>query len=411
MRAFLARGRGVLRQPNFMGLLGATCALGMAFSFVIPFLSMWGTQWVGMRPLVFGAYMMATSLSAIILSTALARWSDTHVTRKTMLILGSCGGVLGYSGYALVRDPAVLILIGSTCLALASVCFSQLFAHVREMPAAHENAGDDPGFRMSIVRVCFSIAWTVGPAIGAVVMARFSYRGVFLGAAGLYLLFLAGVLRFVPFQERSHATRTAVRQPVWRVLTRGDIAACFAAFLLFFGAHTVNMMNLPLMVTKVLGGTPGDLGIIFGVGPVVEIPLMLWFGHLAARGHQLRLIRLGALTTVVYFLALTLAQAPWHIYPIQILSGVVFAIMSNVAIVFFQDLVPGQPGLATTIFANAGNVGNIAGFFCFGAMVEQAGHRGVFGICAAAAAVTLVILMLYRHRSPADGDAMVAEET
>jgi SET family sugar efflux transporter-like MFS transporter len=188
---------------------------------------------------------------------------------------------------------------------------------------------------------------------------------------------------------------------VWRVLTRGDIGACFAAFLLFFAAHTINMLNLPLMTTKELHGTPGDLAIIFGVGPVVEIPLMLWFGHLAAHGHQLRLIRIGAVTTVLYFLALTQAQAPWHIYPIQILSGIVFAIMSNVAIVFFQDLVPGEPGLATTIFGNASNVGNLTGYFCFGTLVTAAGHRGVFAICAALSSVTLGILAVYRQRKPA----------
>lgn len=397
MDVFIARARVILRERDFAGLLTATIALGMAFSFVVPFLSMWGTQEIGMRPWVFGAYMMVTSTCAIVISTMLARWSDTHVPRKVMLLLGASGGALGYTGYAFVRDPWVLICIGSTCIALASVCFSQLFAHVREAATQHGVDAAEVNFRMSIIRVGFSLAWTVGPAFGAKMMQYLHFRGVFLGAAGLYFLFLVGVLRFVPFQPRSHATKTAVRQPVWRVLTRGDIGACFAAFLMFFAAHAVNMLNLPLRVQEI-GGKPNDLAIIFGVGPVVEIPLMLWFGHLAARGHGLRLIRFGAVTTVIYFLALTQAREPWHIYPMQILSGIVFAIMSNVAIVFFQDLVPGEPGLATTIFGNASNVGNLTGYFCFGTLATAAGHRGVFGICAALTTVTLIILLWYRQR-------------
>lgn len=401
MNVFLARGRLILRQPNFAGLLAATFALGMAFSFVVPFLSLWGTEYVGMRPFVFGLFMTATALSAIGVGTMLARWSDTHAPRKVMLMLGGAGGMLGYVGYAFVRDPVWLIVIGTTLLALSSLCFSQLFAHVREEFGKGEGEDVDPRFRMSIVRVCFSVAWTVGPALGAGMMARFGFRGMFLGAAGLYGLFLLGVLRFVPRVERSHSVRTAVRPPVWRVLTRGDIGACFAAFLLFFAAHTINIMNLPLMITRVLGGSSGELGFIFGVGPTVEIPLMLWFGHLAANGHQVRLIRLGALTTVVYYLLLMSAREPWHLYPIQILSGVMFAIMSNVAIVFFQDLIPGQPGLATTVFTNASQMGNLAGYFCFGALVEGVGHRGVFGVCAGLASVTLLILTLYRHRADA----------
>ena len=179
---------------------------------------------------------------------------------------------------------------------------------------------------------------------------------------------------------------------------RGDIGACFAAFLLCFAAHAINMMNLPLMTTTVLGGSPHHLGIIFGVGPVVEVPLMLWFGHLAARGHQMALIRLGAASSVLYFLGLSFVQVPWQIYPMQVLSGVSFAIMTNVAIVFFQDLVPGQAGLATTIFANASQVGNLVGYFTFGALVEALGHRGVFAICGALTGVTLILLLVQRRQ-------------
>jgi SET family sugar efflux transporter-like MFS transporter len=401
MDAFIARTRTIMRQPDFAGLLASTVALGMAFSFVMPLLSIWGLDEIKMKPLVFGVYMMVTSGSAIVISTVLARWSDTHVPRKVMLLLGGAGGTLGYLGYAFAHDPRILICIGCTGIALASVCFSQLFAHVREASSALGVGADELNFRMSIVRVGFSLAWTMGPPIGELMMARFHFRGVFLGASALYALFFIGVLCFVPYQRRSREVKRAVRQPVWRVLTRADIGACFTAFLLFFSAHTINMMNLPLRVTKDLGGTPLDMGMIFTVGPIVEIPLMLWFGHLAGRGHQLKLIRFGAVTTVLYFLALTQASAPWHVYVIQILSGIVFAIMSNVAIVFFQDLVPGEPGLATTIFGNASNLGSLAGYFCFGTLVTVAGHRGVFGVCAALTTLTLIILVCYRPRAVA----------
>ncbi|HEX2101068.1 MAG TPA: MFS transporter, partial [Candidatus Synoicihabitans sp.] len=95
-----------------------------------------------------------------------------------------------------------------------------------------------------------------------------------------------------------------------RVLTRRDILIVFAAFLLVFAAHAINAMNLPLMLTQVLGASRRDFGIVYGVGPVAELPLMLWFGHLAARGYQLGLIRIGAAVTVAYFLLLHVATAP-----------------------------------------------------------------------------------------------------
>jgi SET family sugar efflux transporter-like MFS transporter len=316
-----------------------------------------------------------------------------------MLLLGASGGLLGYVGYALVIDPWILMVIGSTVLALGAVCFSQLFAYVRETFRAAENGEDDlsPAFLMSVVRVCFSFAWTVGPAIGAAMAATFGFRGVFLGAALLYLVFFAGVVRFVRFCPHPPQAAEA-RPPIWRVLARGDIAAVFIAFLLFFAAHAMNMLNLPLMITQALGGTERHVGIVFGVGPLAEIPLMLWFGLLAARGHQLALIRIGAVASLAYFILLGFVGAPWHIYPLQILSGAAFAILTNVAILFYQDLLPRQTGLATALFGNAMHIGNLAGYLCFGALVGAVGQQRISVLAAALSTIPVIILVLYRGR-------------
>ncbi|MEO7599582.1 MAG: MFS transporter, partial [Opitutus sp.] len=204
MSRSLGVARRILLHPGFAGLLATNFALGLAYSFVVPFMSMWGTLGIGMSPFAFGMFMTITSVSAIALSTLLAAWSDTHVARRTMLIVGASGGVIGYAGYAFVRDPIALTIIGSIALGVASVNFSQLFAHVREEMSRPENAELDAPLLMSVLRVSFSLAWTVGPAIGAAVMIRFSYRGIFLAAAGLFLVFLIGTLRFVP--HRPHGT-------------------------------------------------------------------------------------------------------------------------------------------------------------------------------------------------------------
>jgi len=157
-------------------------------------------------------------------------------------------------------------------------------------------------------------------------------------------------------------------------------------------------MNLPLTVTQQLGGTPRQVGIIFGIAPVLEMPLMLWFGRLAARGHQIALIRFGVLVGLAYFLALTFARAPWHVYPMQLLSAASIAVTTNVTITFFQDRLPGQTGLATSIYSNSYGTGGLLGYFGFGALVDAIGHRGVFFVCAGLCAAALAIFLLYRHR-------------
>ena len=395
---FASTTRSICRQPKFPGLLGATVSLGMAFSFFAPFISTWGTEAVGMSPRAFSLYMTCTSLCAILCGTLMGRLSDTHLVRRHVLLVAAAGGALGYLAYAFMRNPCHLALIGCTVLAVSSGAFSQLFAHVREeYRKPLDGDGLDPGLIMSVVRICFSFAWTVGPALGAVVLVAFGFEGLFSAAAVLWGLFLVGVIFFVPYRARPKITAATKIDSVWHTFRRPDIVLCSVSFAALFAAQSINMMNLPLAIVHTLGGTPHDFGIVFGIGPLVEIPMMLWFGHLASRGYQLHLIRFGFILAVMYFGGLSLATHPWHVYLLQIISGLMVSISSNVAIVFFQDLLPSQPGLATALFANSQAAGNLLGMLSFGFLVEGFGHRGVFMACAGMAVLGFVLILQYRR--------------
>ncbi len=390
----------IAHQPGFVGLLAGNVALGMAYSFVVPFMSLWGTQHIGMSPVVFGAFMTLTSVSGIVISIVLARWSDTHITRRTMLLCGGVCGMLGYVGYAFVHQIVALAVIGSLLLGVASVNMSQVYAHMRDELDRPENAGADAPLLISMVRVSFSLAWTFGPAVGAWTMVHYSYRGIFLGAATLFGIFLVMMAVFVPARAHPPTPHAYSRPAMVKVLTRGDILANFTGFMLMFAAFSMCIMDVPLRVTQELGGTARNVGIIYSIAPFLEIPIMIWSARLAARGHQMSLLRIGVAAGLVYFVALYFAEAPWHIYPMQLLSAVFIGITTNVTITYFQDMLPGQSGLATSIYSNSFSSGNLVGYFIFGVSVQAFGHRGVFLISALLGLVTLAILTFYRRPAP-----------
>lgn len=395
IRRLIVKTRSLHALPNFTGLLASTFALGIAFSFVAPFLSLWGLEEVGLSPTDFGLFMTATSICAMVASSLLGRLSDTTFSRRQMLLLGSSGGVCGFAGYALIRDPLLLVIVGCSLHALASICFAQLFSHAREVYQSQVAPGSS-SFTLSVVRVCFSFAWTLGPAAGSIVLIGSGFRGLFLCAAALYLVFLLGTLKFVSPKPPISSGRQKPGESVFKTLLQPHVLICFLSFATIFAANAINMMNLPLAITRTLGGSRSDFGIVFGIGPLVEIPLMLWFGHLAGRGLQLPLIRIGMGLTLLYFAGLSLASATWHVYLLQILSGASFAILTNVAILFFQDLLPGQMGLATSVFSNAGAAGNLAGMLTFGLAVEALGHQMTFVACAGLATASLALMLIYR---------------
>ncbi len=401
--------RLVLAQPNFLGLLATNMFLGLSYAFTMPFMSLWG-QSLGLSSRQYGTFMVIVELSGIGLCLALSRWSDSGVTRRTVLILGAIGGALGYGGYAFVTNVVWLTIIGSLALGVSTVCFTQLFAHVREELDRSPESRPHTPFLLSVQRVFFSLAWAIGPGLGAVILEMDrsdKYRSVFCAASVLCLLVLAGTLLFVPRRAHTRAARDAAKTPLWRVLTRPDIAIYFTGLVLFFAAHTVGGQTLPLMVTGAMGGDESSVGFIFGLSPAIELPLMLWFGRLASRGHTINLIRLGVAVNALYFVLLTHATAPWHVWPMQLLAATAMAINTNITIAFFQDLLPNQAGIATSLFANSYTVGKLLGLLVFGEFRDLLGNERLCFLCAGITALALVAFFVrVRRITPAPAEEL-----
>jgi len=397
MQQLLAPWRRLIRNPEFLILVLGNLVLGMAYSFVAPFYSMFGTIEVGMSNWVFGVFMTITSVSGIVLTTALARWSDTRFSRRSILLLACVCGAAGYTGYAFVRDVVWLTVIGSTVVGISSITFAQLFSYQREaLPRLGVLPAEAPLY-MNIFRLTFSLAWTIGPAIAAWVMIHYSYEGIFLVCASLFLVLLVIVWFHIPARAPA-AGATASKVPLSQLLKRVDLLCYFSAFVLVFVCVTMGMMGLPLLILRTLGGTEQQVGIAYSVAPVFELPFMFWFGLLASRGSPGRLIRLGIIIAIAYYALLYFVRQPWHIYPVQILSAAMIAVVSGIAITFFQSYIPDQPGTATNLYTTANRIGSTVGYLCFGTLATSIGYRAIFLVCAAVCAAAFLLLWLAREK-------------
>ena len=389
-------GYRLLWTQPFPGLLLTTFVLGLTQAFMAPFGSLWATEEVGMSSEQLGAFMTINAASAIVLSTWIGHWSDSHVARRSLLMVGACAGVCGALGYAFVREIVVLCLIGSTAFALASMNFAQLFAHTREelaqKPGAQgsEREADAP-FALGVLRAGFALSWVVGPNLGAAIKGRFGYQGLFLAVAVFFILLLVCTYAFVSKRARE-ASAALARPPVLAALAQPRVFLHCLAFGLMFAATTLNSLNLPLHLTRELGGDERSVGLAFAISPLFEMGLMVGFGHLAARGHQRTVMLLGTAAAACYFLLLRSITAPWQVYPLQVLLAAGVAVTASVAIPFFQDLAPEQPGLMTSLYSNALKVGSLIGFSSFGLLASKVGSTGLFLVCGGLSCVTVIIL-------------------
>jgi SET family sugar efflux transporter-like MFS transporter len=400
MKRVLVPARVLLAQRDLTVILVCSLLLGLAFSFVVPFYSMFGTIEVGMSNWTFGVFMTITSVAGIVISTVLAGWSDTRFSRRAILLLGCACGAAGYASYAYVRSVVWLTIIGSLALGISSITFAQLFAYAREAIARHGVTDKEAPLYINIYRLTFSLAWTIGPAVAAWVMVGYSYRGIFLICGAIFLLLFVIVWAFVPSLP---PTAIALGPPVslTKLLLRRDLLCYFCAFVLVFVCTNMGIMNLPLMILKTLHGTERQIGIAYSVAPVFELPFMALFGVLATQGEPAPLIRLGVIIAVAYYALLSVVQAPWEVYPLQILSAAMVAIVSGLAITFFQAYIPNQPGTATNLYSNANRIGSTIGYLSFGTLASLRGYRAVFIVCSGICAGAFILLWLAREQHEA----------
>jgi MFS transporter, SET family, sugar efflux transporter len=416
------------RERDLRALVACAVAQGLAGSFVMPYLSLFGTREVGMSVPAFGAFMTLSVVSNILIGNVLARRSDQMTSRRPVLLLGSAAGALGYLGYAFVRNAWGLVPIGTLVLGVASLTFSQLFAQAREtLGRANIEPAEAPLY-MNAFRMTYALSWTVGPALAAFTLREASFRGLFLVAALLQVAFFGVVFRFVraggsetvasasatalidrPGSSDAAAAPAAAPQkakPLWR---DPGILPWFFALIMAFAAQSISMGNMSLYVIEDLGGTERHVGIIFSLAPLFELPFMLYFGLLATRVAAERMIRAGFWIALVYYGALVFARTPWHVYPLQILSAAMVAVTSGIAITFFQDKLPKQLGAATNLYVNAIRLGSTSGYLLFGSVAAQFGHRGAYVACVVLAALALAFVAAH-PRVLAFGSARVPSQ-
>ena len=391
-------------HPRLWGLLLCSVLLGLSASFVSPFTSLFGEHEVGMSSVQFGAFMVATGVAGIIFSTILARLSDTWFSRRHVLLLGTLFGALGYIGYALVRNPLWLTVIGCVFLGLSSVTFSQLFAHAREVLDQSGIAESEIPLYMNVFRLSFALSWTVGPALASLVMLQFSFVGTYLAASFCFLALFVAVAVFVPRQVSRRVNQAGLKQTL-KALSHPEVLAASLAFVLVFATSSLLMLSLPLFIVDTLHGTSVDVGVTFSVAPFFELPLMFFIGALASRprpahrqaGRTASIIRTGILLSALYFIGLALVHSPWQIYPLQILSAAVTAILQGLAISYFQDFLPEQQGTATNLYVNVTNTGRLIGYVVFSGITLAFTYQAIFLINAVVCVVAFFLLFVVRR--------------
>ncbi|HET6533770.1 MAG TPA: sugar efflux transporter [Actinoplanes sp.] len=364
-------------------------AVGISTALFHPFLALFLSTEVAAGPVRVTAFLIAAPLAGVIAAALIARLSDRRAIRRGLLITAALTGCAGSVLSAYVRNYWVLLGLAVTAFALAGSLFPQTFAYARQVLQRDDPARATMG--ISSMRTVFSIAWVAGPPLAAVLLEAGGFRYVYGTAAAMYLFAALVAIFWLERLGPVPAPEARPREP-HGVSSRGSLILIATAFTLLQCPLTLGAQALPLFVSRVLGGEVSAAGLLLGLCAALEIPLMLAFGVLAARIPIRRLILAGAGCGVAYYAIVTAASGVGVLYPAQLINALFIAAVTGLGITYVQDLLPAEPGRATTLFTNTFPIGSMLAGPMFG-LAQNFGFRWAYAISTALCLGGLLVLM------------------
>jgi MFS transporter, SET family, sugar efflux transporter len=370
----------------FLALFAAILLLGIADSMVNSYIVLFGADVAGLTPLQIGVWSSVFAVGGITIGWWLGRQFDRRPARAYAIVVT----LLGAAGYLLlpqVTSFPVLLLMAATVLGALGAAFPQFFTLARAV------LGETAAGRRSapLLRSAWSLAWAVGPLLGALVLSHGGYSWLMWTGAG----FLAAAALAVLVVPRPGPVGVTARTP-------GDTPVLLTVGVtLFFAAMFGGGLALPLFVTRALHQSPASIGVLFSACAAAEVLATLALAAVPARVGQ-RTVILGGFAAMVGYYVLTVVSAGLPMLLVaQAFRGIAIAIVGTAGIRYFQDLLAPATGRATTLFANSATAGLLVSGIVAGVAVEHLGYRAALVLSGVTAAVGGIAFALGSRAVPA----------
>lgn len=361
---------------------------GIAGALQTPTLSIFLTDEVHARPAMVGFFFTGSAVIGILVSQFLAGRSDKRGDRKSLIVFCCLLGVLACTLFAWNRNYFVLLFVGVFLSSFGSTANPQMFALAREHA---DKTGREAVMFSSFLRAQVSLAWVIGPPLAYALAMGFSFTVMYLSAAVAFIVCGVMVWLFLPSMQKELPLATGTIEAPRR--NRRDTLLLFVICTLMWGSNSLYIINMPLFIINELHLPEKLAGVMMGTAAGLEIPTMLIAGYFAKRLGKRFLMRVAAVGGVSFYAGMLMAHSPVILLGLQLLNAIFIGILGGIGMLYFQDLMPGQAGSATTLYTNTSRVGWIIAGSVAGIVAEIWNYHAVFWFAMVMIIATLFCLL------------------
>ncbi|EAA7604695.1 MFS transporter [Salmonella enterica] len=361
--------------------------MGVAGALQAPTLSLFLSREVGAQPFWVGLFYTVNAIVGIGVSLALAKRSDSRGDRRKLIMFCCLMAIGNALLFAFNRHYLTLITCGVLLASLANTAMPQLFALAREY--ADSSAREVVMFS-SVMRAQLSLAWVIGPPLAFMLALNYGFTVMFSIAAVIFAVSLVLIALMLPSVAR-------VEQPVDAPLAQvngwqdRNVRMLFIASTLMWTCNTMYIIDMPLWISAELGLSDKLAGVLMGTAAGLEIPAMILAGFYVKRFGKRRMMIAAVAAGVLFYVGLIFFHSRTALLLLQLFNAVFIGIVAGIGMLWFQDLMPGRAGAATTLFTNSISTGIILAGVIQGAVAQSFGHFAVYWVIAAISVVTLVM--------------------
>lgn len=375
---------------------GSTVIVMLGQGVIAPVLPLYAESF-GVGLAAIGVALSAFALARVVLNTPLGLLADRR-GRRPLLVFGPVLVSAGMLGSALAPSLVVLSLWRLVAGAGSAMYMTGAMIYIADIAAPDQRAR-----YIGTNQAALGLGVAIGPAVGGFLADRYGLRAPFyLVAVSALVAGLYAALRLSETRP-DHLAVSGRKRTEWRGLLRSKafLAVAVVALATFFTRGAARLTLIPLMGSRELDLSAGDIGLVLSAVAVANLVLVTPAGYLADRwGTRVAVIPSMWTTS----LALVLFASADSLSPFLLAAGflaISSAVTGPAPAAFVADAAPDEArGMAFGFYRTAGDLGLLIGPPLVGLVADASGFGAAFIVNAVVVAAAVVVFAIWGRVEP-----------